>query len=103
MRIITSLQLASNKQEKFANQHKIKAPEFKVNDKVWVNSSLIIRNKNKKLKPRKLGPYKILEKVSPVTYKIDFPKKFIQLFTFLSLSHIMKTLLKEKRNLHLQS
>jgi len=27
-----------------------------------------------KLKPRKLGPYKILEKVLPVTYKIDFPK-----------------------------
>ena len=69
-----NLKLASNKQEKFANQHRIKAPEFKVNDKVWVNSSLIIRNKNKKLKPRKLGPYKILEKVSPVTYKIDFPK-----------------------------
>ena len=69
-----NLKQARNKQEKFANQHRIKAPEFKVNDKVWINSSLILRNKNKKLKPRKLGPYKIIEKVSPVTYKIDFPK-----------------------------
>ncbi len=69
-----NLEQASSKQEKFANKHRIKAPEFKANDKVWVNSSLIIRNKNKKLKPRKLGPYKILEKVSPVTYKIEFPK-----------------------------
>ena len=70
-----NLKSASIKQEIFANRHRIKAPEFNVNDRVWVNSSLILRNKNKKLKLRKLGPYKILEKVSPVTYKIDFPKK----------------------------
>ena len=28
----------------------------------------------KKLKPRKLGPYKILRKVSPVSYKLELPK-----------------------------
>ena len=52
----------------------MEAPEFKKNDKVWINSSLILRNKNKKLKPRKLGPYKILEKVSPVSYRVELPK-----------------------------
>jgi len=41
-----NLKQARNKQEKFANQHRIKAPEFKVNDKVWINSSLILRKKN---------------------------------------------------------
>jgi len=68
-----NLKKASAKQEKFANKHRIQPPEFKVNDKVWVNSSLIIRNKNKKLKPRKLGPYKIIKKISPVSYKIKLP------------------------------
>jgi hypothetical protein len=42
---------------------------------VWINSSLIIHNGNKKLKPRKLGPYKIIKKISPVSYKLDLPKE----------------------------
>jgi len=37
-----NLKSARNKQEIFANRHRIKAPEFKANDKVWVNSSLLI-------------------------------------------------------------
>ena len=69
-----NLKLASKKQETFANKHRMKAPEFKINDKVWINSSLVIRNKNKKLKPRKLGPYKIIRKVSPVSYELELPK-----------------------------
>lgn len=69
-----NLKQAVKKQEIFANKHRIKAPEYKINDKVWINSSLIIRNKNKKLKPRKLGPFRIIEKVSPVSYKIELPK-----------------------------
>ena len=70
-----NLESASKKQEEYANRHRIKPPEFKANDKVWLNSSLVLRNKNKKLKPRKLGPFKIIQKVSPVTYKLDLPKK----------------------------
>jgi hypothetical protein len=71
-----NLETASKKQENFANKHRTQAPEFKKNDKVWLNSSLILRNKNKKLKPRKLGPFKIIKKISPVTYKLDLPKKY---------------------------
>jgi len=43
-----NLETASKKQENFANKHRTQAPEFKKNDKVWLNSSLILRNKNKK-------------------------------------------------------
>ena len=60
----------------YANKHRLKAPEFKTNDKVWLNSSLVLRNENKKLKPRKLGPFKIIKKVSPVTYELKLPKKY---------------------------
>jgi len=71
-----NLESAREKQEKFANKHRIQAPEFKENDKVWVNSSLLFKNGNKKLKPRKLGPFTVIKKVSDVTYKIKFPKKY---------------------------
>ena len=69
-----NIKIAIEKQEKYANKHRMEPPEFKKNDKVWINSSLIIKNGNKKLKPRKLGPFKILSKISPVSYKLDLPK-----------------------------
>jgi len=69
-----NIKLAISKQEKYANNYRMKPPEFKKNDKVWINSSLIIKNGNKKLKPRKLGPFKIISKISPVSYKLDLPK-----------------------------
>jgi len=46
-------------QKKFADKHRKNPPEFKVGDKVWLDSSLILRKGNKKFKPRKLGPYEI--------------------------------------------
>jgi len=56
-----------------------------MNNKVWVNCSFIIQNKNKKLKPIKLGPYKILEKISLVTYKIIFQKVYRIELSFMDL------------------
>jgi len=70
-----NLKKAIEKQEKFANKHRIEAPDFKINDKVWINSSLIMKNGNKKLKPKKLGPYKIIKKISPVSFKLELPKE----------------------------
>ena len=69
-----NLQQAIKKQKEFADKHRINPPDFKPGDKVWINSSLIIHNGNKKLKPRKLGPYKIIKKISPVSYKLELPK-----------------------------
>ena len=69
-----NLKQAIKKQKEFADKHRINPPDFKPGDKVWINSSLIIHNGNKKLKPRKLGPYKIIKKISPVSYKLELPK-----------------------------
>jgi len=61
-----TLKKASKKQEQFANKHRSDAPNFKLGDKVWLNSSLVIHKGNKKLRTRKLGPFKIIKKISPV-------------------------------------
>jgi len=65
------------KQKKFTDKNKINPPNSKPGDKVWTNSTLIILNDNKKSKLRKLGPYGIIKKVSPVSYKPDLLEKIL--------------------------
>ena len=50
-----NLKQANETQKKFADRYRSKPPDFKVNDKVWLDSSLILRSGNKKFNPRKLG------------------------------------------------
>jgi len=69
-----NLKKAIETQKLQADKRRSKPPEFKTGDKVWLDSSLIIHKGNKKFKPRKLGPYKILEKISEVSYKLELPK-----------------------------
>ena len=61
-------------QKKYADRLRSEPPEFKKNDKVWLDSSLVLHKGNKKLKPRKLGPFRIIKKISDVTYKLDLPE-----------------------------
>jgi len=56
-----------------ANNNRSNGPEFKVNDYVWVNVTTSF--KHGKFAPRRCGPYKILEFLSPVTVKLDLPSK----------------------------
>jgi len=57
-----NLQQASKKQEQFASKHRSEAPNFKLGNKVWLNSSLVIHKGNKKLRTRKLGLLKLSRK-----------------------------------------
>ena len=38
-----------------------------------MNSSLVIHKGNKKLRTRKLGPFKIIKKISPISYQLELP------------------------------
>ncbi len=69
-----NLELAIETQKKYADMHRSKPPEFKIGEKVWLDSSLVIHKGNKKFKPRKLGPYKIIEKISELSYKLELPQ-----------------------------
>jgi len=60
--------------EKNVNKYCIEPPEFKKNDKVWISSTLIIKNSNKNLKSGKLGPFNAICKISLVSYKLDLQK-----------------------------
>jgi hypothetical protein len=47
---------------------------FVTGNKVWLDAhNLHIRTPSRKLSPRRYGPFKVLEQISPVTYCIDLP------------------------------
>jgi len=47
---------------------------FVPGDKVWLDArNLKVRAPSRKLSPRRYGPYKVKEQVSPVTYRLDLP------------------------------
>jgi len=50
-----------------------KTINFKIGQKVWLDSRNLKTYNNKKLSPRREGPFKILEQKGPVTFKIELP------------------------------
>src|SRR3954451_2095797 len=72
-----ALVLAKANQEKYANQHR-RDVSFSVGDKVLLSSSHIhlasqAQCPTRKLQARFIGPYTVIAKVSPVTYKLELP------------------------------
>ena len=65
-----------NIQKKYADKNRLKPPKLNPGDLFYINFKLFNRTGNKKLHPRNLGPFKVLERISDVSYKIDLPKNF---------------------------
>ena len=64
-------QKALQRRIKPINPSKIFAP----GDKVWLDArNLKIRTPSRKLSPRRYGPFKVLQRISPVTYHIELPQ-----------------------------
>ena len=57
-------------QKRFADKHRTKPPEFKVNDKVWLDSSLVINNGNIKFNQESQG-FKVIKNISKSFIKIN--------------------------------
>ncbi|GJW90915.1 putative reverse transcriptase domain-containing protein [Tanacetum coccineum] len=73
--------------------------EFQVGDRVMLKVSprkgVIRFGKQGKLNPRYIGPFKILERISPVAYKLGFPEELSNVHSTFYVSNIKKCLFNE--------
>ena len=50
--------------------------KFEVGDKVWLDARNLHLKTPHKLTPRRLGPFEVIEEISPVVYKLRLPKSW---------------------------
>ncbi|GJV52736.1 putative reverse transcriptase domain-containing protein [Tanacetum coccineum] len=89
------LQDARDQQRSYANIRR-KSLEFQVGDRVMLKVSPrkgVIRFGNRgKLNPRYIGPFKILKRVGPVAYKLEFPEELNNVYSTFHVSNLKKCL-----------
>ncbi|GJY15155.1 putative reverse transcriptase domain-containing protein [Tanacetum coccineum] len=92
------LQAARDRQRSYANVRR-KPLEFQVGDHVMLKVSprkgVIRFGKRGKLNPWYIGPFKILERISPVAYKLELPEEFSNVYSTFHVSNLKKCLSDE--------
>eukprot|EP00833_Pecoramyces_ruminatium_P004598 jgi/Orpsp1_1/1178630/evm.model.c7180000066157.1 len=74
--LINQLDIAKERYKKYADFRRQEGPPLKENDLVWLKRPDLIEGKTTKLSQKKIGPFKIISKLSPVSYKIELPPPF---------------------------
>ena len=65
------IRLVQTRMEHFADTSRKPAPAYRPGDKVWLSSrSLRTTRPSKKLDAKNLGPFEVLEKVGPTSYRL---------------------------------
>ncbi|GJS61174.1 putative reverse transcriptase domain-containing protein [Tanacetum coccineum] len=89
------LQAARDRQRSYANVRR-KPLEFQVGDRVMLKVSprkgVIHFGKRGKLNPRYIGPFKILERIGPVAYKLELPEELSNVYSTFHISNLKKCL-----------
>ncbi|GJU97041.1 hypothetical protein Tco_1326312 [Tanacetum coccineum] len=87
------MQAARNRQKSYANM-KRKPMEFQVGNKVMLKVSpwkgVVRFGKRGKLNPRYVGPFKVLEKVEEVAYKLELPEELSRVHNTFHVSNLKK-------------
>jgi hypothetical protein len=66
--------LAQSRMERFANEKRRPAPAYKVGDMVWLSAkNLRTQRPSVKLDHKNEGPWEVLEKVGPTSYRLKIP------------------------------
>jgi len=69
------MRFSQDRQEEGANNHGILAPRFELGNEVWLLSqNLRTERPVQKLDWKRLGRFKVLEKVGSYAYKLDLPQ-----------------------------
>ncbi|KAI3819010.1 hypothetical protein L1987_12832 [Smallanthus sonchifolius] len=97
-----NIRVARSRQKSYADKRR-KPLEFQVGDMVLLKVSpwkgVVRFGKKGKLAPRYVGPFKILERVGKVAYKLDLPSELINVHPTFHVSNLKKCLPDE--NLHI--
>ncbi|GJX74793.1 putative reverse transcriptase domain-containing protein [Tanacetum coccineum] len=92
------LQAARDRQRSYANVRR-KPLEFQVGDRVMLKVSprkgVIRFEKRGKLNPWYIGPFKILERIGPVAYKLELPEELSNVYSTFHVSNLKKCLSDE--------
>ncbi|GKC91393.1 putative reverse transcriptase domain-containing protein [Tanacetum coccineum] len=87
------MQVTRDRQKSYADL-KRKPMEFQVGDKVMLKVSpwkgVVRFGKRGKLNPRYVGPFKVLEKVGSVAYKLELPKELSRVHNTFHVSNLKK-------------
>ena len=97
-----NLRVARSRHKSYADKRR-KPLEFQVVDRILLKVSpwkgVIRFGKKGKLAPRYVGPFKILEKIGKVAYRLDLPQELSSIHPTFHVSHLKKCLADE--NLHI--
>ncbi|GKB02432.1 putative reverse transcriptase domain-containing protein [Tanacetum coccineum] len=92
------LQAARDRQRSYVNIRR-KPLEFQVGDRVMLKVSprkgVIRFGKRGKLNPQYIGPFKILERIGPVAYKLELPEDLSNVHSTFHISNLKKRLSDE--------